>query len=150
MRGQISYLDSSAIAKRYLKEPGSEIIRSLYLKAYNGDAVLTFTILNIGEVIGVFDRVSCGIRIPQTYRKLKSLFLVELNRMVKLGICRIMPLNYMIIRESCQYIEKHHIYIADAIQIASAKTVNSEAFYTGDKELHEIACREGVNSIYLG
>ncbi|MEM3069427.1 MAG: type II toxin-antitoxin system VapC family toxin [Candidatus Bathyarchaeia archaeon] len=150
MRGQISYLDSSAMAKRYLKESGSEIIRSLYLKAYNGDAILTFTILNIGEVIGVFDRTSYRIGDPQTYRKLKSLFLGELNRIIKLGICRITPLNYMIIRQSCLYIEKHHIYIADAIQIASAKIVNSDAFYTGDKKLHEIACKEGMNSIYLG
>jgi len=30
------YLDSSAIVKRYIEEPGSNVVRELYLKAYPG------------------------------------------------------------------------------------------------------------------
>jgi len=30
----IAYLDSSAIIKRYLNEPGSNVVRALYVKAY--------------------------------------------------------------------------------------------------------------------
>ncbi len=32
MKEQIIYLDSSAIIKRYVKEPGSKVVRSIYLK----------------------------------------------------------------------------------------------------------------------
>ena len=46
--------------------------------------------------------------------------------------------------------ERHHIYEADAVQVASAKHVSASQFLTGDKRLHEMALREGPNSTYLG
>ena len=42
MREQIVYLDSSAIVKRYIKEPGSNEVRSAYLRAYSGDLIISF------------------------------------------------------------------------------------------------------------
>ena len=45
---------------------------------------------------------------------------------------------------------KHHIYVADALQIASAKKVNSSIVVTGDKELASIAEAEGLKTLYVG
>ena len=47
-------------------------------------------------------------------------------------------------------IEKYHIYEADALQLLSAKHVNSERFYTADTSLHEIALKENLKSEYVG
>jgi predicted nucleic acid-binding protein len=45
---------------------------------------------------------------------------------------------------------KHHIYVADALQIASAKKVNSRVMVTGDKGLADIADAEGLKVLYVG
>lgn len=151
MRETIVYLDSSAIVKRYIKEPGSDIIRNIYLKVYAGEAVISFSIWNIGEVLGVFDRARITGRIDdETYRVVRKRFLLETRRLVKLGPLVIVPLKTRILRNSWDLVEKYHIYEADAVQIASAKHVNASKFLTGDKQLHEIAVNEGLNSVYLG
>jgi predicted nucleic acid-binding protein len=54
-----------------------------------------------------------------------------------------------ILKEAWKLIERYHIYEADAIQIVSAKNVNTTQFLTGDKKLHDIAIKEKLNSICL-
>ncbi len=61
----------------------------------------------------------------------------------------IIPLRLNILKNIWKLVEKYNIYEVDAIQITSAKYVNAEQFLTGDKRLHEIALKEGLNSIYL-
>ena len=56
MRERIVYLDSSAIVKRYIREPGSDAVRKVYLKAYSGEVILSLSVWNIGEVLGAFDK----------------------------------------------------------------------------------------------
>ena len=63
MKEHVAYLDSSAIIKRYIKEPGSEIIKQLYQRAYTGELKICFSIWNIGEVLGALDRTLCRGRL---------------------------------------------------------------------------------------
>lgn len=56
MAEKIVYLDSSATVKRYVEEPGSDDIRSLYESTYDGNVKLIFSIWNIDEVLGVLDK----------------------------------------------------------------------------------------------
>ena len=44
---------------------------------------------------------------------------------------------------------KHHIYIADALQIVSAIKSRSRLFVTADKELAHVAEREGLSALLL-
>ncbi|RLF13964.1 MAG: PIN domain nuclease [Thermoprotei archaeon] len=151
MKEHIVYLDSSAIIKRYIKEPGSDYVRKTYLKCYSGDITLSCSIWNVGEVLGAFDRAKIIGRIDdETYTIVKRRFLLEVRRMARLGSLLIIPLKIRILKESWKLVEKHHIYEADAIQIASAKYVNSIEFLTGDRRLHEVALKEGLKSKYLG
>jgi len=150
MKEQIVYLDSSVIIKRYVEEPGSDIVREFYLRAYSGEVVLSYSIWNIGEVLGVFDRARNIGRIDdEIYNVIKRRFLLETRRMMKLGPVLIIPLRMRVLRECWKLIEKYHIYEADAIQIASARYVNASRFLTGDKRLHEVAIKEKLNSTYL-
>ncbi len=150
MNEKIVYLDSSAIIKRYFYEPGTSILRHYYLKAYSGEIKLAYSIWNIGEVLGVFDKAKRIGRInQQEYIIAKKRFLGETKRMVKLNITIIIPVIIKVLKEAWKLIEKHHIYIADALQIASAKYINSNEFLTGDKKLYEIASSEGLKSTLL-
>ena len=47
-------------------------------------------------------------------------------------------------------LEKHHIYEADVLQVVSAKHVDAEKLYTGDKQVHDVVTEEGISSVYLG
>ena len=151
MREEIVYLDSSAIVKRYIEEPGSDVMRSLYLKAYSGDVKLSYSVWNIGEVLGAFDRARTTGRIDEeAYKVVKKRFLLETRRMARVGLAIVVPLSLRILKEGWRLIEKHHIYEADAVQIASAKYVNASQFLTGDRKLYEVAVREKLSSTYLG
>ncbi|ALM75465.1 type II toxin-antitoxin system VapC family toxin [Thermococcus barophilus] len=151
MKGQIVYLDSSAIIKRYVEEEGSNIVVSEYETAYNGKKIIAFSIWNIGEVLGVFDKAKRRkIISPTEYTVLRERFLAETGRMTKLRILKIVPLKTQILVEGWKVIERHHIYQADAIQIVSAKVAKADLFLTGDKRLYEIAKEEDLKSQYLG
>ncbi len=151
MEGQTIYLDSSAIVKRYVKEPGSDTVRILYLKAYSGELILSYSIWNIGEVLGVLDRARIAGRLSdKTYRVVRRRFLLETRRMARLGLMIVIRLKAGILKESWRLVEKYYIYEADAVQIASAKRINATRFLTGDEKLHKIAAKEGLNSLYVG
>ena len=77
-------------------------------------------------------------------------FLSETRRMAKLGILVLVPLSKNILVAAWKYIEKYHIYQADAVQLASAKRVACKEFATREKELHEVALSEGLKSTSLG
>ena len=151
MKGQIVYLDSSAIVKRYIKEPGSDLVRSFYLKAYSGDIKLSYSLWNIGEVLGVIDKARYMDRLDEnSFKIVKERFLLETRRATKLGLAVIVPVKTRILVEAWKLIENHHIYEADALQIATAKHLNAKKFLTADGNLHEIAEKENLHSIYLG
>lgn len=151
MREKVIYLDSSVIVKRYVEENGSEFVRQLYMQAYNGLVKLAFSSWNVGEVLGVLDRSRVKSYITdEDYRVLKNRFLSETLRLVKLGSILIIPLKLSVFKTSWKIIEKHHVYQADAIQIASAKIINADEFLVADKRLHQIALEEEINSKYIG
>ncbi len=144
------YLDTSAIVKRYVAEPGSDKVRDLYLKAYSGEVLISFSVWNIGEFLGVIDRARRSKRLGEyDYDLVRRRFLGETMRMVKLKIASITPLKMRILRDSWILLEKYHIHEADALQIASAKYIESERFLTGDERLHEVATEERLESVLL-
>jgi predicted nucleic acid-binding protein len=56
MREPRIYLDSSIVVKRYVEEPGSNTVKQVYRRAYAGEVKLVFSLWNVGEVLGAFDR----------------------------------------------------------------------------------------------
>jgi len=118
------------------------------LRAYSGDVLISFSLWNIGEFLGAIDRAKRLNRLKE-YDLVRRRFLREIMRMVKLRIASVIPIKVRILRDSWTLLEKHHIYEADALQIASAKYIESERFLTGDERLHEVAIEEGLNSVIL-
>ncbi len=103
---------------------------------------------NIGEVLGVMNRARMLGKINEEYVVARNRFISETRRMIKLGIAVPAPQGGST-GESWRILEKHHIYEADAVQVASAKHVDADTMYTGDKRLQKVARLESINSICL-
>lgn len=145
---EIYYLDTSALVKRYVEEAGSEVVDSIYECAYKGVKTLSFSYWNIAEAVVVFDKYArkLGLDAGRVVRDMLGEFMT-LSRLHRLVVVSVSP---SILRSSIELVLKHHIYVADALQIASAKKVNSSIVVTGDKELASIAEAEGLKTLYVG
>ena len=151
MNGRKAYLDSSALIKRYVDENGSEVVKELYKKAYSGEVKLVTSLWNVGEALGVFDRKKRrGELDEKTHDFVRRALLADIKRLSTLGVLELVPVHSMLLADAWELIEGYHIYQADALQIVSAKYVKADAFYTADKRLHDVALKEGLNSILLG
>ncbi|MCU7786824.1 type II toxin-antitoxin system VapC family toxin [Pyrobaculum sp. 3827-6] len=53
---RVFYLDTSAIVKRYVFEKHSDYVVELYDSSLDGEVELSFSLWNVGEILGVFDR----------------------------------------------------------------------------------------------
>ncbi|MCL4391150.1 type II toxin-antitoxin system VapC family toxin [Candidatus Parvarchaeota archaeon] len=139
------YLDTSAIAKRYLTETDSEKVDELYKSAEMGNMRIYFSIWNLGEAVGVFDK-----RRKTTDPKLSTqLLLSESMKLLVAGTLSILDVSSDIITNSIDLVLKHHIYVADALQIATARKIQTGRFATADEFLAEIAEKEGFTVIKL-
>ena len=145
------YLDSSAIVKRYVLEKGSDRVKEIYLKAFNGVVTLFFSVWNVGEVLGVLDmyyrRKWLG---SEDYRVARESFITETVRLLKLGVAKVVPVRSRLLAECWPLAEKHHIYEADALQIVSAKHFSVDQLLSNDRRLVDVSNKEGVNALYLG
>jgi len=147
---KVAYLDTSAIVKRYVEEPGSEVISGVYNRVLSGELKLAFLVWNIGEVLGVLDKYfKRGWLSNQDYRRARYLFIGETLRLLKLRLLHLIPVRTRLLMQALPYIEKYHLYVADALQVVTAKHVRAQTLYTGDKHVHEVAIKEGISSAYL-
>ena len=147
MPEQTVYLDSGAIVKRYIKEGGSEIVDKVFENAERSNTVIFCSFWCIGEVVGVFDRHNRigDAKLESTLSKFSN----EMERLSSKGSFRVINVSSELIFEAIQQVLKHHIYIADALQIATSRSINCDKFLTSDKALNEAAKKEGINSIFV-
>ena len=142
------YLDTSALVKRYVKEPGSEIVDEIYAKAYKGIAVIAISYWNIAETAVVFDKYEKRLRLSA--RRLLEALLRESRTLVGLLRLKLVPISPTLIHETTELVLKHHIYSADALQIASAHHANCKHLVTADKRLAKVAAAENLVVITAG
>lgn len=133
---KVHYLDTSALIKN-VEEPGSEIIDEIYRDAYKGVERLSFSYWNIAEAAVVLDKYERKLGLDA--RKLLRDMLKESSTLSKLRRLIVVSVSPLILRASSKLVPKHHIYVADALQVASAKSINSCTFVTGDEELVRVA-----------
>jgi len=134
-------LDTSAIVKRYVIEEESASVDALYEEAHAGKLRIGFSIWNIGEVAVVLDKYERR-KITKDAKAIFMKFIGETRLLVKLNQLKLIPLNVELLAKAIGYVFKHGIYLADAVQLASAKEF--EAFLTYDRKLARIAEMEGL------
>ncbi|MBC7127056.1 MAG: type II toxin-antitoxin system VapC family toxin [Candidatus Methanosuratus sp.] len=150
MPNATAYLDSSAIAKRYIEEAGSGTVKNIYHQALSGELRLAFSAWNVGEVLGVFDKYFRREWLSEEDReKAKRQFIGETVRLLRLRILSTVPVKARLLVQTWPMIEKYQIYEADALQLVSARHIKAQSFYTADEHLHEAAVKEGIGSVCL-
>ena len=146
--GECYYLDTSALVKRYVKEPGSEIVDGIYTKAYRGLSVIAASYWNIIEAAMVFDKYER--RLGLSARHLMEALLREFRTLAGLLRLKLVPVSSTLIHETIDFVLKYHIYSADALQIASAHYAQCKHLVTADKRLAEAAAAESLETIIVG
>ncbi|MCW3130715.1 MAG: type II toxin-antitoxin system VapC family toxin, partial [Methanophagales archaeon] len=95
------YLDSSAIVKRYIKEAGTEIMDLVFGYAEDGHIKLFFSIWNIGEVLGIFDRYKRRKVINEDeFKEVIGRFTKEFTKLAKLQYLDVVPLHTSVITDA--------------------------------------------------
>lgn len=141
------YLDTSAIVKRYVSEQGSKIVDDLFDKAHKGSVAIVFSCWNVGEAAVVLDKY--GEKLGLNNTEVFKTMLRELRMLCRTHSAIMVNVTPKTIRESVKLVFKHHLYVADAIQIISAKQADARSLVTGDRRLAEVSVVEGLETLCL-
>jgi predicted nucleic acid-binding protein len=144
MPEQKLYLDSSALAKRYVQEEGSRAVDSIFEDAEKGEASIFFSLWNIGELAVVLEKYERdGLLEAKT---VMMTFLGEMKRLGKSKAAEVVPIPGSMMADAIAYALKHHVYVADALQVASCKSSPGARFVTADRRLAGVARDEGLDT----
>jgi predicted nucleic acid-binding protein len=138
------YLDTSALAKRYVKEEGTEILDLAFEKA-SSERQLVFSFWNIGESLGVYDQYLKRKEITENQLKniIQRMF-KEFGQLVQKRTMVILPLSAQVIAGSWPYILDHHMYEADAIQIVGFRLAGCDFMLSADKKFIAVCKQLGI------
>ena len=117
------FLDTSAFAKRYVAEPGSEKVISLCQRA---DA-LVVSVICLPEFISTLSRLIREKKLARTdYRKLKGGAMADL---ADIDICQI---TSEVLVRVISLLESHPLRAMDAVHVACALVVGPDLFVSAD------------------
>ena len=139
------YLDSSAVVKRYVTEPGSQAVDALYAKAETGDAGLFLSLWNVGEVLGVFSERRRGKRLTEEeYERSVRTFAEETLKLHRLRAITITSVTTQLLVETWPLIAADDLYEADALQIVSCAQAGA-TLVSADTSLLRVATKHRVD-----
>ncbi len=144
------YLDTSPIVKRYVTEPGTQTVDIIFDKAEAGELIITFSLWNIGEVLGVLDERRrrewlTQREIEQTLKNLAD----ELLKLIRLRTLETIVIHTPILTETWKLILNYHIYEADALQITTCIHSQSNALISSDKKLIDASRKIGLKAFHV-
>jgi uncharacterized protein len=134
------FLDSSAFAKRYLAENGTELVLDWCNKA---DA-LAVSSITVPEIVSALNRLVQERRLTKAqYVKAKDELILDL---VDVTIC---DLDAQVTSKAIQCLERSALRGMDAIHIACAMTLLADCFLTADERQHKAAQLAGLKSVLV-
>lgn len=144
----MQYLDSSALAKRYVEEEGSDKMDQIFEAAEKGEDSVFLSTWNVGELAVVFDKYEREGLLEA--KPVMMTFLAEMKRLAKSRAVELVQVSGSVIAEAVALTFKHHIYVADAVQVVSCQAVAGAEFVTADRRLASIAKEEGLKATLVG
>lgn len=134
-------VDSSAFAKRYVQENGSEEI-AMYLQ---DASELGLCIILVPEIIsGLNRRLRERILSAKDYRKLKSQLLEDVHD------ATVIQITPSVISHSVKLLEKNVLRAMDSFHVACALEWQSDLFVTSDKRQFVAAKNAGLLTEFIG
>jgi len=129
------YLDASALAKRYLLEPGSEKVMN---RCRQADEVLS-SALCVPEIASIFHRWKREKKLSEdVYHLLKGEFAADIED------ATLLEPDSEVIREAVYCIEKTGLNTLDALHLATAIKARSDLFLSADIQQQKAARLMGL------
>ena len=135
-----TFFDSSAFAKRYIEEPGSEDVDSLCQKA--GEVGLS--VLCVPEIISALNRrVREGLLTRREYAEAKQYFSEDIRDAVLVNLVG------EVVSACTKVLETGRVRAADALHIACAIEWKAELFVSADKGQIAAAKKSGLHTRFI-
>jgi predicted nucleic acid-binding protein len=118
------FLDSSALAKRYVQEPGSERVEQVLALASS----LGVSVLCVPEVVSALCRLRRERKLsPQQYSKAKQALCEDIED------ASIVHITDQVVARAVKLLERWPLRSSDAVQVASATEWSADLFVSADE-----------------
>ena len=132
-----TFFDSSAFAKRYVEEPGSEAVDSLCQEARE----VALSVLCVPEIISALNRrVRDGLLTRREYAEAKQYLSQDIQDAV---IINLIP---QVVSTCTKILEDSPVRSADALHVACALEWKTELFVSSDKGQISAAKKAGLHT----
>jgi hypothetical protein len=129
------YFDSSALVKRYVREPESELAKS-FLESVTDPITSAVTIIEVRRVIGRYVSAIEGITAGALFKRdLSSMAIVDLTA--------------EIVENAAEIASKTHLRTLDSIHLASAMAASCTQIVTFDRMQARVAQSLGISPVIL-
>ena len=135
------FFDSSALAKRYIRERGSDKVENILSQASEA----AISLIAPPEIISALNRLLRQSLISSSQYKQAKDFLF--SDIADISICSI---NVPSVHKAIGLIEAHPLRTLDALHVASAIEWKADLFVTSDKRQLGAAIHSGLHAEYLG
>lgn len=143
-----AYLDSSALVKRYVQEPGTTAVDVIFDRASIGAIAIATSVWNLGEAFGVFDyRRRRRLLTEHEFRLAVQNLTLEVLGLVRDGAMQVYPVRTALLTETWAIVLTQHLYQADALQIATCNESKSKALITSDQMLQRASEGLGLKTL---
>lgn len=133
--------DSSALAKRYVREVGSEELGVFLERA----SMLALCVVSLPEIVSGLNRLLREGALSVTgYRKSKRQLLEDVRD------ATILQITPAVVSRSIQLLENNVLRALDALHIACALEWGADLFVTSDRRQFHAAINEGLKTEYIG
>ena len=130
-----TFFDSSAFAKRFLEEPGSDAVDALCLEATD----LGLCVICVPEILSALVR-----RLREKRITAGNFALLERHLLDDIRDATIVNLTPEVVAESIRAIKATPIRAADALHVAAAKVWGAEMFVSADERQLTAARKAGL------
>jgi len=132
------FLDTSAFAKRYVAEQGSDKVVALCQKADS----LVVSVICLPELISTLSRLVREKKLAKAdYRKLKA------NAMADLADVDICQITSEVLGTVVSLLESYSLRAMDALHLACALTVKPDIFISADHQQLSAARKAGLKTV---
>ena len=133
-----AFFDSSAFAKGYIEEPGSEAVE----RELAGATTVAVAVTLVPEVISAFCRLRRGgTWSAADYGRMKAFFLEDI------ADAEVVALHPDVVGRVVGLLERNDLRAADAVHVAAALVWRAERFVSADRRQLSCAEREGLETV---
>lgn len=142
------YLDTSALVKRYVQEPGTIAVDTIFDKASIGALTIATSVWNMGEAFGVFDyRRRRKLLTEHEFRVALQSLNTEVIGLMRTGALQVYPIRTSLLTEAWSLVLSQHLYQADALQIVTCNNSKSKVLITSDELLRKASEDLGLKAL---